>query len=90
VVPAKILHERPKLGHGVPMKNWLREAPRARSLLHDVLGGQAFRERGLFRADAVARMLDEHARKLHNHSHRLWTLVVLEQWLETWLDATPS
>jgi asparagine synthase (glutamine-hydrolysing) len=88
VVPAKILYERPKLGHGVPMKNWLREDPRARSLLHDVLGGQAFRERGLFRADAIARMLDEHARKLHNHSHRLWTLVVLERWLETWLDAS--
>ena len=86
VVPDEILHGRPKLGHGVPLKNWLRQDSRALSLLHDVLGGKAFLERGLFRKEAVAQLLDEHARKLHNHSHRLWALVVLERWLERWLD----
>jgi hypothetical protein len=32
------------------------------------------------------RMLDEHRTRRHNHSHRIWALFVLEQWLRTHLD----
>jgi hypothetical protein len=42
--------------------------------------------RRLFRPDAVARMLDEHRRRRHNHSHRMWTIAVLEAWLRSNVD----
>lgn len=81
VVPAEILHHRPKLGHSVPMKNWLREDPALREWIGDVLGNGVGPGQGFFRPAAVRRMVDEHLRKSHNHSHRLWGLLVLEKWL---------
>jgi asparagine synthase (glutamine-hydrolysing) len=80
-LPREILYDRPKLGHSVPMKNWLRDNARIRTWIADVLSDGSFRERGFFRTNFVQRMMEEHMRKTHNHSHRLWALVVLETWL---------
>jgi asparagine synthase (glutamine-hydrolysing) len=81
VVPREILHDRPKLGHSVPMKNWLREDRSLREWFHDTLTSSAFRDRGLFNTGFVQRLLEEHTKKSHNHTHRLWGLMVLETWL---------
>jgi asparagine synthase (glutamine-hydrolysing) len=86
VLPAEILHNRPKLGHSVPMKNWLRENGDLREWAWGILGDGTFRGRGFFRPPVVRRMLDEHVRKSHNHSHRLWGLIVMESWLRSWFD----
>ena len=86
VLPRKILYDRPKLGHSVPLKNWLRQDDAVKEWLRDVFAGATFRERGIFRVDRVERLLDEHLSKAHNHSHRLWALVVLESWLQANLD----
>ena len=45
------------------------------------------RARGWFRADAVERLLDEHAAERADHGHRLWTLVMLELWQRAHVDA---
>jgi len=87
VVPREILYGRPKLGHGVPLKNWLRHEPAVQAWVNDRLTCATFRERGIVRPEAVRRMLDEHATRAHNHSHRLWGLVVLDAWLRTHVDA---
>jgi asparagine synthase (glutamine-hydrolysing) len=81
VVPREILHGRPKLGHSVPMKNWLREDRSLKEWFHDTLTSSSFRDRGLFNPLCVQRLLDEHANRSHNHIHRLWALMVLETWL---------
>jgi asparagine synthase (glutamine-hydrolysing) len=81
VLPREILHDRPKLGHSVPMKNWLRENTKLRAWVFDMLSDAQFKQRGFFRPGVVQRMLEEHMRKTHNHSHRLWGLIVLELWL---------
>jgi asparagine synthase (glutamine-hydrolysing) len=87
VLPEEILYNRPKLGHSVPMKNWLRHGHGVREWVVDVLSEGAFKDRGLFRTACVQRLVDEHARKTHNHSHRLWGLTVLGLWLKSWLDS---
>ncbi|MFQ5759441.1 MAG: asparagine synthase (glutamine-hydrolyzing) [Acidiferrobacterales bacterium] len=84
VVPRKILYDRPKLGHSVPMKNWLRDAPAVNQWLSELLSDNFFKDIGFFREEYVQRMLDEHLRKRHNHSHRLWGLSVLTAWLHAW------
>ncbi len=81
VVPREILHDRPKLGHSVPMKNWLRDDPSLKEWFQDTLTSASFRNRGLFNVAFVERLLEEHAHKSHNHTHRLWGLMVLESWL---------
>jgi asparagine synthase (glutamine-hydrolysing) len=77
---------RGKSGLGVPLAAWFRGElqPLARELLLD---GKA-RQRGLFHHDAVARLLDEHCAERADHGHRLWTLVMLELWHRTHIDAS--
>lgn len=81
VLPDVINHRRDKLGHSVPMKNWMREEGELWQWVASLLAPAAVRSRGLFREEAVTRLVDEHRRRRHNHSHRLWALAVLETWL---------
>ena len=84
VLPKEILYDRPKLGHGVPMKNWLRVDGKTRTWMVEVLCDGNLEARRFFRADFIRRMVDEHQSKTQNHSHRLWALLVLELWLRSW------
>ena len=86
VLPDVINHRKDKLGHSVPLKNWLREDGRLSRLVRETLESPSFSDRGLFRPDVVRRMQEEHASKRHNHSHRLWALFVLEQWMRLNMD----
>jgi asparagine synthase (glutamine-hydrolysing) len=81
LVPGEILNGRPKLAYNIPMKNWLRENGRIKEWIIDTLSDSCFKQRDLFRAGAVQRMVEEHMRKTHDHSNRLWGLMVLELWL---------
>lgn len=76
---------RGKTGFAVPLAHWFRGElrPLARELL---LGGDA-RSRGWFHAGALERLLDEHASERADHGHRLWTLVMLELWQRTHVEA---
>jgi asparagine synthase (glutamine-hydrolysing) len=87
VLPAKILYDRPKLGHSVPLKNWLREDSGLQEWVADVLSEQSIGKRRLFRPGFLRRLFDEHVSGRHNHSHRLWGLLVLELWMREWLDS---
>jgi asparagine synthase (glutamine-hydrolysing) len=80
VLPDIINHRRDKLGHSVPFKNWLRESGPLSAQVAETLSSKAFLDRGLFRPQAIKRMLDEHRARRHNHSHRIWTLFILEHW----------
>jgi len=86
VLPDVINHRKDKLGHSVPLKNWLREDGRLNRLVRETLGSPSFSDRGLFQPEVVHRMLDEHGSRRHNHSHRLWALFVLEHWMRLHLD----
>ena len=81
VLPDIINHRKDKLGHSVPLKNWLRSEGPMHQLVAGTLQSSEFRDRQLFNPDYVAVMLREHETRRHNHSHRLWALFVLEHWL---------
>jgi asparagine synthase (glutamine-hydrolysing) len=75
---------RGKTGFGVPLARWFRED--LRDLAGDVLLG----ENGLFRRDAVERLLAEHSGGAADHGHRLWCLVMLVLWQRAHLEAPVS
>jgi asparagine synthase (glutamine-hydrolysing) len=83
-LPGDILSRR-KMGFGVPLGDWFRGE--LRELVRDVLLSQAARERGMFRPEAIARLLDAHDAGRRDYSARLWALVCLELWMGQWLDA---
>lgn len=83
LLPASIQH-RPKMGFGVPLDTWFRNE--LKPLLFDVLLDQKALDRGWFRADAVRQLVDEHVGGQWDHSYRLWNLLILELWQQTFLD----
>jgi len=76
-LPAAVL-DRPKKGFGVPLARWFRGelAP----LLRDVCEPGALRRDGLFRPEAVQRLLDEHQAGQYDHRKKLYTLLVFLLW----------
>lgn len=82
ILPDSIVYRSDKLGHSVPFKNWMRESQPVKSLIRDVLSESTIKKRGLFSHSTIQTLIKQHERKTHNHSHRLWALVVLELWMQ--------
>lgn len=74
-----------KRGFGVPLASWFRGD--LRELAADVLLDDRARARGLFRPRAVEALLGDHVAGRADHGARLWSLVMLELWQRTHVDA---
>jgi len=55
-------------------------------MAYDTLLSAQARARGLFRPDAVERLLDEHVSGRRLHHDRIWALLMLELWFDMWID----
>jgi len=86
IVPPRVLGGR-KAGFGLPVDRWLRSGP-LRDLAFDSLTSPSAAIRGMIRAEAPARLLDEHLSGNANHDEAIWSLLVLEIFLRDL--ATPS
>jgi asparagine synthase (glutamine-hydrolysing) len=75
---------RGKKGFGVPVAEWLKG--RLRPLARDLLSPERIRRAGLFDADYVQRLQDEHERGAANHRKLLWTLLMFELWHESFIE----
>ncbi len=75
--------DRPKKGFGIPVGKWLR-GPLA-PLAQDLLSADRLRAQGLFRPEAVARRLNEHAAGTRDHRKPLWTLLMFQLWYDAWI-----
>ena len=79
LLPRRILHGR-KRGFSIPAAAWLRGD--LREFAHDVLAPDTVRAQGLFRPEAVGRLLAEHEAGSADHSRQIWCLMTLGLWLE--------
>jgi asparagine synthase (glutamine-hydrolysing) len=75
---------RGKKGFGVPVAEWLKF--KLRPLVRDLLSPERVRRAGVFNADYVARLQDEHERGVANHRKLLWTLLMFELWHESFVE----
>jgi asparagine synthase (glutamine-hydrolysing) len=82
-LPSELI-TRQKQGFGVPLASWLRAE--LRDLSWDMLTDSTAKSRGLFRPEAVASLLSEHAQGI-NHSTRIWALIQFELWHRNFIDA---
>lgn len=79
VLPPEILR-RNKRGFQIPVADWLRG--RLRPLLEDMLGPSRLRQQGIFAPQAVRALMDAHFSGRADMRKQLWTLLVLQLWLE--------
>ena len=80
-VPRELV-ERPKMGFGVPIADWLRKE--LRELLDDYLSPVRLKQEGLLNPTVVSQIMNEHMEGTKNHQHQLWTLLMWEMWREKW------
>lgn len=78
------IRQRPKMGFGVPINHWFRHE--LNGLLRDALLGDRARQRGYFRMSEVERLVTEHSTGKVDHRYRLWSLLILELWHQTFVD----
>ena len=78
---------RGKKGFGVPFAQWLKAE--LRPLARDLLSTERLRRGGLFNAEYITRLQDEHERGVANHRKLLWTLLSFELWRESFVE-TPK
>jgi asparagine synthase (glutamine-hydrolysing) len=78
MLPHDVLY-RPKMGFSVPLASWLRGplAERAR----EVVTGPRLLDTGLFQADALRKLQEQHQTGTSDHATPLWMLIMFEAFL---------
>lgn len=78
-VPRELI-ERPKMGFGVPMNEWLRGPLKAWA--GDLLSTERLRAQGFFRPELVSTYWREHQTGARNWGFHLWDILMFQSWLE--------
>lgn len=83
-LPGRVLRRR-KLGFNAPLGVWMRrELDR---LVERWLSPRVVQGRGVLATVEVERLVGEHRAGRRDHGLRLWSLIVLEQWMQLYVDS---
>jgi asparagine synthase (glutamine-hydrolysing) len=86
-LPKDIVY-RKKKGFGIPVSEWLKKE--LKPLLLQQLDGERLRSQGIFNADYVERLIEEHLSGTKNNRKKLWTLLMFELWADRYLPQLVS
>ncbi len=78
----KAMIDRPKMGFGIPLAEWLRGP--LKDWAEHLLGEQRLCEVGLVDAARVRQVWAAHLSGQRNHEYMLWNVLMLESWRERW------
>ncbi|MCG8507789.1 MAG: asparagine synthase C-terminal domain-containing protein, partial [Rhodospirillales bacterium] len=78
-VPQSLI-ERPKMGFGVPIGEWMLGP--LRDWAEDLLSTERLRAHGLLEPGLVRQKWSEHLQGRRNWQHQLWTVLMLQAWME--------
>jgi len=79
-VPAQLV-ERPKMGFGIPLSDWLRGP--LRPWAEELLDAHRLRRDGYLAAGEIRRMWEEHLSGRRDHEALLWNALMFGAWLES-------
>jgi asparagine synthase (glutamine-hydrolysing) len=77
-VPPQMV-ERPKMGFGVPIDQWLRGP--LRNWAEELLSPERLKADGFFDVTAIRAKWEEHRSGARNWEYQLWTVLVFQDWL---------
>jgi asparagine synthase (glutamine-hydrolysing) len=78
----EIVLNRKKAGFDIPTHDWFRGT--LRELLMDVLRPEAIESTGIFNAEAIHGLIDDHMERRINAGYHLWGLLTLFLWMRKW------
>jgi asparagine synthase (glutamine-hydrolysing) len=78
-VPSALI-ERPKMGFGIPLDQWLRGP--LREWAGDLLNEGRLRREGYLRPEAITRTWQAHQRGEGSFGYRLWSVLMFQAWLD--------
>ena len=78
-VPRSLV-DRPKMGFGIPLGEWLRGP--LREWADDLLSESRLRAQGLLRPEPIRERWAEHLSGRYDRQHMLWSVLVLQAWLD--------
>lgn len=78
-VPQELI-ERPKMGFGIPLGDWLRNS--LRDWAEELLNENTLKTQGYFHPEPIREMWLEHLSGKYNHQHNLWDILMFQAWLE--------
>lgn len=76
-VPSEII-ERPKMGFGIPVDEWLRGP--LREWAEELLSENKLKQSGLFSPHPIRKKWNEHIGNQRNHQHLLWAILMFQMW----------
>jgi asparagine synthase (glutamine-hydrolysing) len=79
-VPRSLI-ERPKMGFGVPIGDWLRGP--LKDWASSLLDPQILAKDGILRPEPILRLWDEHTSGRANRQYPLWDVLMFQSWLES-------
>lgn len=82
-VPKKIM-DRPKMGFGVPVFDWLRND--LRYYADEYLTDAAFQQHGLFKKAGVQHIMDRFYAGDRNYNSLFWYLLMFQMWYKQWMN----
>lgn len=78
-VPRHLI-ERPKMGFGVPIDNWLRGP--LRQWAEDLINESRLRNEGYFNSELVRLRWEDHLSGRRNLQYQLWNVLMFQSWLD--------
>ena len=82
-VPKSIM-DRPKMGFGVPVFNWLRND--LKSFTEEFMSEKAFAQHGLFNQHGVNHIMNQFYKGDRNYNSLFWYLLMFQMWYKKWMD----
>jgi asparagine synthase (glutamine-hydrolysing) len=84
LLPKRVVWRR-KAGFGAPVRSWLRGP--LRPLVRELLSEETVRRRGLFRPEAIERIISANLSGSEDYNLQVFQLLMLELWQQTFMDA---
>lgn len=74
-----------KTGFNMPFDVWVKD-DRYLDMINEVLRSAQFESRGVYRPEAVKKIIDDHVSGRAGHGMLIWQMLNLELWFRNWID----
>ena len=83
-----VLFDRPKMGFGIPLAEWLRGP--LRQWADDLLTEKSLSSSGFFNVSSVQTQWADHTNRSRNHHYSLWNILMFQAWYQSSISEASS